>query len=122
LSQIFQPLLFLLARCCEHELRRQIEYLKAENELLRTRVPQQRIFLKPEERARLLKLGLALGPAIRHLITIIDYSTFRRWVRSAGAELPAARPVVLGSKLSSANWLCKSPRIPAGATAGFLGN
>jgi putative transposase len=29
----------------------------------------------------LLKLGRGLGPAIRHLITIVDYSTFRRWVR-----------------------------------------
>ena len=28
-----------------------------------------------------MKLGKGLGPAIRHLITIVDYSTFRRWVR-----------------------------------------
>jgi hypothetical protein len=47
--------------------------------LLRKRVPKERIFLKPDERDRLLKLGLALGPAIRHVITIVDYSTFRRW-------------------------------------------
>ncbi len=37
--------------------------------------------MKPNERASLLKLGKDLGPAIRQIITIVDYSTFRRWVR-----------------------------------------
>ena len=46
--------------------------------------PRKRIFLKEDERSRLLKLGKELGPAIRHLITIVDYSTFRRWVRNDG--------------------------------------
>ena len=53
----FSPFLFYLARCTENELRRQIEFLKAENKMLRMRVPKQRIFLKPEE--KLLKLGAA---------------------------------------------------------------
>ena len=81
MMHLFQPLLFLLARSTPDELQKQVEFLKAENELLRKRVPKQRIFLKADERARLLKLGKQLGPAIRHLITIVDYSTFRRWVR-----------------------------------------
>jgi putative transposase len=77
----FQPLLFLIARSTADDLQKQVEYLRAENELLRKRVPRKRIFLTADERARLLKLGKGLGPAIRHLITIVDYSTFRRWVR-----------------------------------------
>lgn len=81
MGQFFQPLLFLLARSTADDLQKQIEFLKAENKLLRKRVPRQRIFLKPDERARLLKLGAELGPAIRHVITIVNYSTFRRWVR-----------------------------------------
>ena len=71
----------MLAGCREDQLIRQIEYLKAENEMLRRRVPKKRIFLKSDERAHLLKLGKELGPAIRHVITIVTYSTFRRWVR-----------------------------------------
>jgi len=80
-GSIFQPLLFLIARSTADDLQRQVEYLKAENEMLRKRVPRKRIFLQAEERAKLLKLGMGLGPAIRHLITIVDYSTFRCWVR-----------------------------------------
>jgi putative transposase len=86
---IFQPLLFLLARSPEEDLRRQVEFLKAENEMLRRRVPKQRIFLKPQERERLLTLGMALGPGVRHVITIVAYSTFRRWVRKAASQATA---------------------------------
>jgi hypothetical protein len=41
----FSPFLFYLARCTENELRRQVELLKAECEMLRVRVPKKRIFL-----------------------------------------------------------------------------
>ena len=84
MSKIFQPLLFLLAQSTPDDLQKQIEFLKAENEMLRTRVPRKRIFLKDDERSRLRKLGKELDPGIRHLITIVDYSTFRRWVRRTG--------------------------------------
>ena len=77
----FSPFLFYLARCTENELRRQIEFLKAENEMLRRRVPKKRIFLKQEERERLLKLGTAIGPGARKLITIVHHRTYQRWIR-----------------------------------------
>jgi hypothetical protein len=81
MARIYYALLFLLARSAADELQKQIEFLKAENEILGTLVPKERIFLKPSQREKLLKLGKELGPAIRHVITIVNYSTFRRWVR-----------------------------------------
>ena len=59
---LVQPLLFFLARCTRNQLIRQIEFLKAENEMLRKRVPKKRIWLKPEEKERLFTLGLAAWP------------------------------------------------------------
>ena len=87
----FQPLLFMLAGCQQDQLIRQIEFLKAENELLRKRVPKKQIFLNPDERAHLLKLGKELGPAIRQVITIVSYSTFRRWVRQEQGQVKPKR-------------------------------
>ena len=51
MERLFQPLLFFLARCSRNELIRQIEFLKAENEMLRKRVPRKKITLKHDERA-----------------------------------------------------------------------
>ena len=61
-KQLFQPLLFMLANCTENQLIRQIEFLKAENEILRSRVPKKRIFLSHKEKQKLIKLGKAVGP------------------------------------------------------------
>ena len=72
MGRVFQPLLFLLARCTRNELLRQNEWLKAENEMLRKRVDKQRIFLDQEEKNRLMKLGQAIGPSLKHLITIVS--------------------------------------------------
>jgi len=62
----FSPFQFYLARCTENELRKQIEFLKIENEMLRRRVPKKRIFLKREDRERLLKLELPLVLVFRN--------------------------------------------------------
>jgi putative transposase len=82
MPRVFQPLLFLLARCTRNELIRHIEFLKAENEILRSRIPQSRIMLKRDEKERLLKLGEVIGSKLLHLITIVRYDTFLRWRRN----------------------------------------
>lgn len=79
MSSWFSPLLFLLAGSNEQQLRRQIEFLKAENEMLRKRVPKQRIFLDNEERERLLTLGDAIGSGVLKLITIVHPRSYQRW-------------------------------------------
>jgi putative transposase len=75
-------LLILLAHASERELARHVQHLKHENRVLRARLPEH-IKTTPAERARLLKYGLPVGPAINELITIVTPGTFHRWVREA---------------------------------------
>lgn len=78
MARLFHPLLKVLAYASHRELATQIQYLKAENEILRSKLPKQ-VHVTPAERARLVKLGLKVGSAIRELITIVSPRTFTRW-------------------------------------------
>ena len=77
---IVHPLLALLASLSRQELARQVAYLLAENRILRSKLPN-RINLSNRERRRLVRHGKKLGPRIRDLISIVSYSTFRKWIR-----------------------------------------
>lgn len=92
MSNWFSPLLFLLATSLEEDLRRQIEFLKAENEMLRVRVPKKHIVLSNDERERLLKLGEAIGTGVLKLITIVHPRSYQRWLRrKRTGQKPAKR-------------------------------
>lgn len=98
MSRFFHPLIAVLASLTRIELARQVQYLKAENEILRSRLPK-RISLTAKERSRLLKLGRAVGSAIRHLISIVSYRTFLRW---AAAEKTGRRSGKTGRRKTAA--------------------
>jgi len=76
---IFQEFLALLGRVVHSDLIRQMEYLKVENEILRAKCPK-RITTSPVEKRRLIRYGLACRGKIKGIISIVSYSTFRRWV------------------------------------------
>jgi putative transposase len=78
-ARFFHPLILMLAGLSRSELARQIQYLKADNEILMARLPK-RVTVTPAERRRLLNLGRRIGPAIKHLVTIVTYRTFLRWL------------------------------------------
>jgi len=82
MTQIFHPLLALIASSTNNELAKYVEYLKHENKLLRSRISGQ-IHTTPEERQTLMKFGKPIGRAIEELITIASPATFYRWVREA---------------------------------------
>ncbi len=92
MGRLFHPLLFLLAKCTRHQLIRQIEFLHAENQMLRAHLKTHHVYLSPEERSRLLELGRALGPAIKNIISIVSYETFVRWARTGPARPIVRRP------------------------------
>lgn len=87
MANIVHPLLTLLASLTRQELAQQIRYLKAENEILRSKLPK-RIPLDNRERRTLVKHGKKLGGKIKDVMTIVSYSTFRRWVRKIEDDTP----------------------------------
>ena len=89
MANIVHPLLTLLASLTRQELAQQIRFLKAENEILRSKLPK-RITLDNRERNTLVKHGKKLGGMIKSVMTIVSYSTFRRWVRKIEDESPKA--------------------------------
>ncbi len=79
-NHIFQEFLLLLGHLVHSNLMRQIDYLKAENKILRSKLGR-RVNLSMSEKRRIVKYGLPLGASIRNFISIVNYSTFRRWVK-----------------------------------------
>ncbi|HBN78187.1 MAG TPA: hypothetical protein DD473_20730 [Planctomycetaceae bacterium] len=91
MAKIFHPLLALIASATDRELAKYVEYLKAENQILRARIPGQ-IHTTANERQKLIKLGKGIGRAIEELITIVTPTTFFRWLRDEkGSKLNAHR-------------------------------
>ncbi len=89
----FHALFLMLAQSTHDELIRQNQYLKVENETLRSRLPK-RITVTPAERSRLLKYGRLIRPAIKELISIVHPRTFARWLADEKKDpnkLPAKR-------------------------------
>ena len=73
MGRVFQPLLFLLARCTRNQLIRQIEFLKAENQMLaETAAFKRHIVLQARrEEASARSWPWPLGTALEHMISIV---------------------------------------------------
>jgi putative transposase len=87
--RLLQPLFALFAASTDSKLAQMIEYLKAENRILRGKLPKT-LTVTARERSRLLKLGATLGSAINTLITIVSSRTFARW-KAADSRAVSAR-------------------------------
>jgi hypothetical protein len=60
---IYTSLMLVIARSTQKELARQVSYLKVENQILRSRLPD-RIGLTERERNRLVRFAKKLGSAL----------------------------------------------------------
>lgn len=89
---LFQPLLMLVASSTESELARQVEFLKAENQMLRKRLPKAIRFIIEEEKSLIVKLGQAIGAKVKSLLTVASYPTYRRWVNQIDPPAPGTYP------------------------------
>ncbi len=89
MTRLLHPLFALLASATDPKLRQMVEYLQEENRVLRSKLPN-RITVTPQERARLIKLGKALGGALKAIITIVSPRTFARG--ATGTTTPKAKP------------------------------
>jgi putative transposase len=78
---IFQSLLLFIAQASDRELAIMVQYLKAENRVLRSKLPK-RIEVTPREKETLLKYGRPAGAKIKELIAIVSPRTFARWVNA----------------------------------------
>ena len=58
-----------------------IRFLKLQVELLKERLPGNRVVLDPDERRRLMKIGPELDHRIEDTIEIVSNKTYRRWQR-----------------------------------------
>jgi putative transposase len=77
--RLCQKFLLYLAAASDRELGQQVEYLKTENGILRSKLPK-RITVTLAERNRLVKLGKAVGSAVKQLVSIVTPRTFARWL------------------------------------------
>ena len=84
-------MLLLIAKSTESELARHVEYLKAENLILRKRI-DKRLFLSVAEKRLLVKLGEAIGKGVAALLTVVAYPTYRRWVGLYSPETAGTKP------------------------------
>jgi putative transposase len=78
-------LLLLLAAATDRALDRYVQYLKAENQVLRSKLPKV-VKVTPQEHRRLVKFGRPLGPAIKGLISIVSPRTFLRSLDDEGRQ------------------------------------
>ena len=48
---------------------------------MRSRLSQERLILSPEERSRLLAIGVELRHQVKGLISVVQFRTYQRWVK-----------------------------------------
>lgn len=84
MPSLIRSLFTVLASSRHADLARQVQYLRVENQVLRSKLPK-RLKVTRGERARLVRYGRPLGRAIMEIITVVKPGTFKRWLNGKPA-------------------------------------
>jgi putative transposase len=79
LPQWLTTLLVLLQEMWSTRCDAHIRLLKLQVELVKERLPGNRVILDPVEWQRLMKIGAEVEHAVEHTLEIVSVKTYRRW-------------------------------------------
>ncbi|MFW6039035.1 MAG: integrase core domain-containing protein [bacterium] len=85
LPRWLMTVLFVLMEAWAERRDARLRFLKLQVELLRAKVPGNRVILSPEDRQRQLRCGATIDHNIDDLIGIVGVKTYKRWLREAAA-------------------------------------
>jgi putative transposase len=88
---LLQSFLLMLSTASHGDLIETVEYLKAENRILRAKLPR-RLTVTARERRTLLQYGRRLGTRLKEVISIVSARTFARWLKGDAAPVNGKRP------------------------------
>lgn len=94
MKALFHRMLLVLAKATDLDMAQVIQFLKVENEILRSKF-SGRVPLDEKDKRRLLRFGKPLGKAIKDLISIVSPRTFQRWLKAdkpADTKTPTNKP------------------------------
>ena len=83
MSHAFQTVLWMLVQQFAPRHNAQIRFLKAQVQILRRRIPTERIVPNPDEKAELLRLSKEFGHDVKSVMDIVKPATYRKWVNDA---------------------------------------
>lgn len=83
MSHAFQTVLWMLLQQFAPRHNAQIRFLKAQIQILRRRIPTERIVPNPDEKAELLRLSNEFSHDIGSVLEIVKPTAYRRWVNDA---------------------------------------
>jgi len=69
----------------------QIQFLKLQIELLKKKLPGNRVILSPEDRALLMKAGAEIEHDVHDVLGIVSVKTYKQWLRDQAAGKEAKR-------------------------------
>ena len=120
MSHAFQTVLWMLLQLFAPRHNAQIRFLKAQIEILRRRLPGERIVPRPAEKAELLRIGAEFGQEVMPVLGIVRPETYRRWMNDAkrGKQLKKSGRPHASTGNCATWWSGWGKRTSSGATAG----